>query len=119
MQASYRTATSLIPRRMPLPDWALTQNSSAATARQHSMRHGPSLSQTRAMRQSDFRMSHLARAAHFLAASSYKAPQRAWEARRYAFDPCALRHTLVSNSGHRLTSRLTQKGLCGPEEEAG
>ena len=71
------------------------------------------------MRQSVFRMSHLARAAHFLAASSYKAPQRAWEARRYAFNPCALRHMLVSNSGRRLTSRPTQKGLHGPEEEAG
>jgi hypothetical protein len=68
------------------------------------------------MRQSDFGMSHRARAAHFLAASSYKAPQRAWEARRYAFNPCALRHTLVSNSGHRLHA---MKGLQGLEEEAG
>jgi hypothetical protein len=47
MQASYRTATSRIPRRMPLPDSALTQNSSAAslgvlTTRQYSTRHGPS-----------------------------------------------------------------------------
>ena len=31
MQASYRTATLRIPRRMPLPDSALTQNSSAAS----------------------------------------------------------------------------------------
>jgi hypothetical protein len=30
MQASYRTETSRIPRRMPLPDAALVQNSSAA-----------------------------------------------------------------------------------------
>jgi hypothetical protein len=46
MQASYRTATSRIPRRMPLHDSALTQNSSAAslgvlTTRQYSTRHGP------------------------------------------------------------------------------
>ena len=48
----------MIPRRMPLPDSAPTQNSSAAslgclTALQYSSHHGPSLSQTRAMRQSD------------------------------------------------------------------
>jgi hypothetical protein len=64
---------------MPLLDSALTHNSSVAslgvpTARQYSTRHGPSQGPTGAMRQSDFGMSHRARAAHFLAASSYKGP---------------------------------------------
>ena len=31
MQVSHRTATSRVARRMPLPDSALTQNSSAAS----------------------------------------------------------------------------------------
>ena len=43
---------------MPLPDSALTKEfvrglTRCLTARQYSTRHGPSLSQTRAMRQSD------------------------------------------------------------------
>jgi hypothetical protein len=50
--------TAMMSRRMPLPDSAPTQDSSVAslgvpTARQYLTRHGPSLSQTSAVRQSD------------------------------------------------------------------
>ena len=51
MQVSYGTATSRIPRRMPLPDSALTEEfrprpRSVPDTRQYSMHHRPFQSQT-------------------------------------------------------------------------
>ena len=106
---------------MPLLDSALTHNSSVASL---GVRQPANIRRVtglpRAQREpcdnptSECRTVPARRTSWRLPAT--KAPQRAWEARRYAFNPCALRHTLVSNSGHRLHA---MKGLQGLEEEAG
>ena len=75
-----RMAMSRIPRRMPLPDPAALPrirprpHSVCLTARQYSTHHGPSQTQTWAMRRSDFGMSHRARAAHFLGGFQLQRP---------------------------------------------